>query len=244
VLAMIEDDFIDKNLSIATPVAAIKSVSHDPTCRDATLELVDGGMCTAVELQWEFLRLARKYADEYDLEPCGGEEIATDVLDRWEGVLGALERDPLSLDGQLDWVTKYALMRAYVERDGIEWNDSKLAMLDLQYHDVRPEKSLYERLVRAGKIQRIVDEQDVMEAMTEAPPTTRAWFRGQCLARWPDAVVAANWDSIILDVGSEPLRRIPMMEPTRGTRSGTDALFARSTTPADLVDRLASPEEG
>ena len=73
VLAMIEDDFIDKDLSIIGPVHAVRTVSHDPTCR-ATLELVDGGSCTAVELQWEFLRLAQKYADETGLEECGGED--------------------------------------------------------------------------------------------------------------------------------------------------------------------------
>ena len=55
-------------------------------------------------------------------------------------------------------------------------------------------------------------------AMTEPPASTRAYFRGRCLGRWPDAVVAANWDSLILDVGTDPLRRIPMMEPLRGTR--------------------------
>ena len=58
VLAMIEDGFIDKDLSIVGPVTAMRTVSHDPTCR-ATVELLDGGRITAVELQWEFLRLAR-----------------------------------------------------------------------------------------------------------------------------------------------------------------------------------------
>jgi proteasome accessory factor PafA2 len=240
VLAMIEDEFVDKNLAITSPVAAIKAVSHDPTCRDATVELVEGGRCTPVELQWEFLRLARKYADEQGLEACGG-DVGTVVLDRWEAVLGALERDPMTLDGQLDWVTKLALLRAYVGRDDLEWSDPKLQMLDLQYHDGRPGRSLYERLVHAGKVERLTDEATVMTAVTEPPPTTRAWFRGQCLARWQDAVVAANWDSLILDIGSDPLRRIPMMEPTRGTRDGTADLFARAETPADLVDRLASP---
>ena len=133
-----------------------------------------------------------------------------------------------SLDGQLDWVTKLALLDAYAARDGLEWDDPKLALLDLQYHDVRPERSLYERLVRAGKVERLVDEADVIDAMTEPPASTRAYFRGPCLARWPDAVVAANWDSLILDVGADPLRRIPMMEPLRGTKAHVEALFEQA----------------
>ena len=78
------------------------------------------------------------------------------MLARWEAVLTALERDPRTLDGQLDWVTKLDLLDAYRDRDGLDWDDPKLALLDLQYHDVRPERSLYERLVRAGKVERLV----------------------------------------------------------------------------------------
>ncbi len=239
VLSMIEDGFIDKDLTITGPVAAMRTVSHDPTLR-AVVELADGGRCTALETQWEFLRLARKYADDVGLEACGGEMLGAQVLDRWEATLAALERDPATLDGQLDWVTKENLLRAYVERDDLSWNDPKLHLLDLQYHDVRPERSLYERLVRAGKVERLTTEHEVLTAMAEPPATTRAYFRGTCLHRWPDSVVAANWDSLILDVGSDPLRRIPMMEPMRGTKEHVEALFADCATPADLVARLAS----
>ena len=115
VLAMIEDDFIDKDLSIIGPVNAMRTVSHDPTCR-ATVDLHDGGRATAIDLQWEFLRLAHKYADETGLETCGGDDVGAQVLDRWEAVLAALERDPMTLDGQLDWVTKLALLEAYSTR--------------------------------------------------------------------------------------------------------------------------------
>src|ERR687898_2147373 len=239
VLAMVEDDFIDKDYSIVSPVPSMRTVSHDPTCR-ATVELVDGGTVTAVDLQWEFLRLAQKYAADVRLGACGGDEGGQPVLERWEAALTALERDPMTLDGQLDWVTKLNLLDAYRERDALEWDDPKLSLLDLQYHDVRPEKSLFERLVRAGKVERLVEEPDVTTAMTEPPASTRADFRGECLAKWADAVVAANWDSLILDVGSDPLRRIPMMEPLRGTRAHVESLFEECTTPAELVARLAS----
>ncbi len=237
VLAMIEDDFFDKDLSIVGPVAAMRTVSHDPTCR-AVVELHEGGSITAVELQWEFLRLAQKYADEIGLEHCGGDEVGSSVLTRWEAALVALERDPMALSGQLDWVTKLELLRAYADRDRLAWDNPKLALLDLQYHDVRPDRSLYERLARAGKIERLVEEEAVLAGMTQPPGSTRAYFRGGCLARWPEAVVAANWDSVILDVGTDPLRRIPMMEPLRGTKAHVEPLFSSVSTPAELVARL------
>ena len=241
VLAMVEDGYLAKDLSIVNPVAAMRTVSHDPTCR-AVVELVEGGSSTAVEMQWEFLRLARKYADETGLEGCGGEGVGAQVLDRWESVLGALETDPGSLAGQLDWVTKRSLLDAYVARDGLGHDNAKLALVDLQYHDVRPERSLYQRLVRAGKVERLVTEDEVERAVAEPPPSTRAYFRGTCLSRWADSVVAANWDSLVLDVGSDPLRRIPMMEPTRGSKVHVEQLFSEVSTPGQLVERLTEPQ--
>jgi proteasome accessory factor A len=239
VLAMIEDGFIDKDLSLATPVPTMRKISHDPSCR-GTFSLADGSSMTAVELQWEFFRLAEKYADEIGLDSCGDEAQTADLMRRWEQVLTAIEDDPSRLDGQLDWVTKYNLLDAYAARNGLEWGDPKLALMDLQYHDVRPERSLYEKLVKAGKVERILAEDDVVAAITEPPPTTRAYFRGRCLARWSESVVAANWDSMIFDLGADPLKRIPMMEPLRGTKAHVDELLDGCETPADLVARLSA----
>ena len=84
------------------------------------------------------------------------------------------------------------------------------------------------------------DDADVHEAMSEPPATTRAFFRGRCLAKWADSVVAANWDSLVLDVGSDPLRRIPMMEPMRGSKKHVEQLFEEVSTPRQLVERLTA----
>ena len=239
VLAMIEDGFIDKDFSLSAPVAALRAVSRDLGCR-SPVELADGTRLSPLEIQWEFLRLAQKYADDIGLAPCGGDEVGRLVLRRWEDVLAALERDPLELDGVLDWVTKHQLLQAFSAREERGWESPKLALMDLQYHDVRPERSLYERLVGAGKVERILDEDAVLAAMAEPPTTTRAYFRGHCLARWPEAIVAANWDSMIFDVGEESLRRVPMLEPLRGTKAHVDELLRSCATPAELVARLGS----
>jgi len=239
VLSMIEDGFIDKDLSLATPVPTMRKVSHDPECR-TTLSLADGSSLTAVELQWEFFRMAEKYADETGLECCGEDDGGGMLLERWESVLTALEEEPRRLNGVLDWVTKFNLLDAYAAKNGLEWGDPKLALMDLQYHDVRPERSLYERLVKAGKVERLLDEEDVISAMTEPPETTRAYFRGKCLSLWSNSVVAANWDSLIFDLGADPLKRIPMMEPLKGTKAHVDELLEDCATPAELVARLSA----
>ena len=72
-------------------------------------------------------------------------------------------------------------------------------------------------------------------AVAHPPPGTRAWFRGTCLARWPEAVVTANWDSLVFDIGTDPLRRVPMMDPLKGTAEHTGALLAQSTESSGLA---------
>jgi proteasome accessory factor A len=235
VLAMIEDDFFGElDLTLATPVQAMRKVSYDLTLEEP-LELADGRRLTALEMQWELLDLARKYAEDRGLDAVD-DEVGRDVLRRWETTLTALEVDPMQLSRQLDWVAKYTLVDAYRTRRELRWDDHKLAAMDLQYHDIRPERSLFARL----GAERLVDEGSVIEAVTEPPTDTRAYFRGRCLQRWASSIAAANWDSMVFDLGSDPLRRVPMMEPLRGTAAHVDTLLEGCSGPAELLERLGS----
>jgi Pup amidohydrolase len=235
VLAMIEDDYFgDVDLTLAAPVQSLRKVSYDTTL-SAVLELADGRSMTALEMQWELLDLGRKYAEDRGLEAVD-DEVGRDVLDRWEATLSALEVDPMTLVRQLDWVAKYQLLDAYRARHELEWDDPKLAAMDLQYHDVRPAKSLFARL----DTEHIVDSDSIDEAVTEPPKDTRAYFRGRCLQRWSASIAAANWDSLVFDLGSDPLRRVPMMEPLRGTAAHVDTLLEECATPVELLAALES----
>ena len=234
VLAMIEDDFLPREFAFASPVGALRRVSYDLTLQ-RPIALADGSSVTALEVQWELFTRARKYADEVGLE-CVGESVGAEILRRWESVLTGLETDPATLATQLDWVAKYRLIDGYRERHGLEWGDARLVALDLQYHDLRPDRSL---AARVG-LERITDDAEVELAMTEPPLDTRAYFRGKCLQKYADDVVAANWDSLVFDIGEEPLRRVPMMEPARGTAAHVGSLIAASATSAELLERLGS----
>ncbi|MGH9165561.1 MAG: depupylase/deamidase Dop [Acidimicrobiales bacterium] len=235
VLAMIEDDwFADRDYSLAAPVQAIRQVSYDLDLSQP-LEMADGRRMTALDIQWEYHDLARKYADDRGLDAVGA-EVGADVLRRWEHVLSALEADPSTLAGQVDWVAKHRLLDGYRARHGLDWSDPRLAAMDLQYHDLRPGRSLFARL----GTERLVSDESVASAVTEPPTGTRAYFRGRCLQRWAGSIAAANWDSIVFDLGRDPLRRVPMMEPLKGTAVMVDTLLEGCSSPADLLDRLGS----
>jgi Pup amidohydrolase len=231
VLRMIEDEVLP-DLSLDRPVQSLHEVSWDPTLKQ-TVRLADGRRMTAIELQWEFLDHAKRYSKEQDDAAAQAE-----VLGRWESILAGLEEEPMSLHRELDWVAKHRVLEAYRERDGLGWDDPKLALIDLQYHDVRRARGLHHRLASTGKVERLVAEAEVEGAMRQPPEDTRAYFRGGCIRRYPEAIVAASWDSVIFDTGRDALQRVPMREPLRGTEDHVDDLFGRAPDAATLVDLL------
>jgi Pup amidohydrolase len=236
VLLLCEDEILDgERLVIANPLRAMHEISHDPTLRYA-FELHTGEQVTALDVQWQLFELADKYATERGLEALGPEDVGEEILQRWEAVLNGLETDPASLKGEVDWIAKRELIDAYCARHEIGLDDHRVQALDLQYHDLRPEKSLHRRL----RTEQLVSEAEVIDAMTQAPRTTRAYFRGECLKRFASAVTAANWDSIVFDLGEDPLRRVPMMDPLRGTAAHVDTLFDGCDSPAELLRRLGT----
>ncbi|SDE54691.1 proteasome accessory factor A [Blastococcus fimeti] len=233
VLAMIEARFLPNDLSLEEPVQALQAISHDPSLTH-TIRLRDGRRMTALEMQQTYLELAQKFVAQRG----DGDEQTDDVLRRWAEVLEDLAIDPMRCADRLDWPAKLRLLEGYRSRDGLSWGDSRLKLVDLQYSDVRPDKGLYNRLVARGSMQRLLTDDEVERAVVHAPEDTRAYFRGECLRRFPASVAAASWDSVVFDLGRENLVRIPTMEPLRGTREHVGALFEASATAQDLVDTI------
>ncbi len=232
VLSMIEDGAIKKDLSLRDPVRAIKDVSHDPACKKE-LQLERGSKLTAVQLQAEYLEMAHQYVASRTLD-----EVTSDVLAKWEHVISCIERDPMELSRKVDWVIKKAMIEGFMERRSVDWESPQVQMLDLQYHDLRPEKGLFDLLQRQNRVERIVSDDEISAAIHQPPEDTRAYFRGQCLRRYSNEVFGVNWDSISFGLGDEPVKRILMAEPLKGSKAHVEQLFAESPTAADLVRNL------
>ncbi len=237
-LAMIEDGALDHvHLMPRKPVSEMHAVSHDTTLGHR-VALADGRMLTAIEIQMQLCDLAQKYCEEQ----AAGEidEQTQDVLDRWSATLTDLSNDPMTCANRIDWVAKLALLEEYRSRDGLDWSAHRLQAIDLQYSDVRHDKGLASRLEARGRLDRLFTDTDVERAMTTPPDDTRAYFRGECLRRYPEQIAAASWDSVVFDIpGHESLLRVPTLEPLRGTREHVGALLDASPTPQDLIAALS-----
>ena len=231
---MIEDGAITKALALRDPVRSIREVSHDASLKQE-LVMDDGSSKTAVEIQSEFLEMALAYTSSRSLDP-----IQKDVLQKWQEVMEALARDPMELDTRIDWVIKKRLVESYMSRKGLRWGDSQVQMLDLQYHDSRPDKGLYHLLERQGKVERIVTDEEIQRAIHLPPRDTRAYFRGECLRRYPSEVFGVNWDSISFGLEDESIKRVMMAEPLKGTSEFVEGLLDRSETAAALLENMES----
>ncbi|ALU70916.1 Pup deamidase/depupylase [Rhodococcus erythropolis R138] len=233
ILDLIEAGVDLTDLQLARPVTAVHHISHDPTLRK-TVALADGRELTGLALQRIYLERVSKFLDrEADRDP-----RADDIVAKWAMVLDLLERDPMECANILDWPAKLRLLEGFRNREGLAWSAPRLHLVDLQYSDVRLDKGLYNRLVARGSMERLVTEQQVLDAVTNPPTDTRAYFRGECLRRFGADIAAASWDSVIFDLGGESLIRIPTLEPLRGTKAHVGALLDSVDSAAELVDQL------
>jgi proteasome accessory factor A len=238
VLCLIEDAALDPEpYALASPVEAIKTISRDTTLQ-TTVELADGRRITAVDLQWEYLDAVKSYLKSGRADEALDGEWPQEVVAKWEYVLTALEENPSSLARELDWVAKLELLEAYRSSRDLAWDSPKLRLIDLQYHDVDPKRGLFHKLRTDERIERLVSDEQIKRAMISPPADTRAYFRGTCLARYAQQLVAASWDALIFDIDGQTLKRVPMLDPLRGTAAHTSALLEEHRDPAGLVAAL------
>lgn len=213
-------DFSD--LSLRNPVEAFRSVSRDLTCT-APLPLADGTARTAVDIQ-------RAYAQR--VSPATAEQ--REILRRWNEVLDLVEDDPSTAAHLVDWIAKLQLMRGFIAR-GASWDNPKIALIDLQYADIDPAKSLYHALVRKGRMETLFSQDQITAAVAQAPTDTRAFLRGELFRRWGNCIAAANWDSLLLvDQQDKGLFHVDLSR----LDAGTDAAFKGQLTAAQDISQV------
>ncbi len=219
-------------LELSEPVRAFKQVSRDLDMKE-TLKLAGGRPTTALAIQRAYLKAAIDFYSLRDVD-----EATKDVLVRWGDVLNQLEQDPRLLVKKLDWVAKRHMIESYMDRKGCGWNDPRMKLMDLQYHDIRPERGLFYTLERGDLIERIVQDQDIQLAESTPPPGTRAYFRGRCVSKFSRSLYGASWTSLLFDVGNTTIKKVPLNDPYRGTQPLTGGLLDAVESVDALIEKL------
>lgn len=171
VLQLIEDGKAPRDLDLDEPVETLQEISQDQE-RQWMVRLQSGKSLSAIDVQEQFLAAAKAH--------CQGQDEETDwVLAQWETVLHDLRGNYQQLVGRVDWASKLWLLETFREAEQLDWHDPMLKSLDLEYHNLHPEKGLYYGLVEEGRVPRLTTDKAVDLATEHPPRNTRAFGRGE-----------------------------------------------------------------
>jgi proteasome accessory factor A len=220
-LRMLEDpSVVLRDMTLENPIRAIREISHDMTCR-RTVRLANGREVSALDIQREYLDRAIRYADSKGLSP-----LESRALQMWEHCVNGLEKDPLSLDREVDWVIKYRLLEAYRERHDLPLSHPRIALMDLQYHDVNRHRSLYYKLQDRDLVERMCSEDDVNDAVDNPPQTTRARLRGEFIRRAKERKRDYTVDWVHLKLNDQAQRTVLCKDPFKSRDERVEKLIA------------------
>ncbi len=219
-LQMIEDNVVFRDVSLENPIRAIREISHDITCR-RRVRLRNGRELSALDIQWEYLDRTLRYA-----RTTGFPAEVQKAIEMWEYLLTGLEKDPLTLNREVDWVTKYHLIEKYQAKWDLNRSDPKLALLDLSYHDVNRQRGLFYILQRRGLVDRVVTDAAVATAMVVPPQTTRARLRGEFIkaAKAKKRDFTVDW--VHLKLNDQAQRTVLCKDPFKSVDDRVEKLIA------------------
>jgi proteasome accessory factor A len=220
-LRMLEEpNVVLRDMTLENPIRAIREISHDITCT-RKVRLANGREATALEIQSEYLERALKYAERRDLSP-----LETRALGMWQHALTQIEKDPLGLDREADWVIKYKLVEAYRAKHDLPLNHPRVSLLDLQYHDIARERGLFYKLQDRGLVERMCTDAEIDEAVDTPPQTTRARLRGEFIRRAKERKRDYTVDWVHLKLNDQAQRTVLCKDPFKSHDERVEKLIA------------------
>jgi proteasome accessory factor A len=234
ILSMIEDDYVDFNeIEMERPVELIKEVSQDLNL-EKIYSLTQGKKMSALDIQWWYLEKANQYVNSIGID-----SESKLVLEFWEEALTGLANDKQKLTDRIDWIAKQNLITTYIDDKGLSIDDPIVEALDIKYSEITAANGIAQILRNNNRLKRYLPNEQIEDAIDEPPASTRAWFRGKVLSKFPDSVSAASWDSVILDLDkTEPLLRISTTDPLRGTKELAEEILEKSNNVQELANLI------
>jgi proteasome accessory factor A len=221
VLRMIEAGVVMRDLTLENSIRAIREVSHDMTGR-RRVKLANGREASALEIQLEYFAKARDFVQRR-----GADAVAERVLDLWERTLQAVDTGDLDkVEREIDWVTKYKLIERYRAKHDLPLSSSRVAQIDLAYHDVNRRRGLYYLLERKGAVDRVTTDLRIFEAKSVPPQTTRARLRGDFIKRAQEKRRDFTVDWVHLKLNDQAQRTVLCKDPFRSVDDRVEKLIA------------------
>ncbi len=215
-----EQSVVLRDMTLENPIRAIREISHDMTCR-RRVRLANGRELSALDIQSEYLNRALRYAETRGLSP-----LEEQALGMWEHCVTGLEKDPLSLSRECDWVAKYHLIEAYRERHDLPLSHPRIALMDLQYHDVNRDRGLFYRLQDRGMVDRVCTDEAIDDAVENPPQTTRARLRGEFIKRAKERKRDYTVDWVHLKLNDQAQKTVLCKDPFRARDERVERLIA------------------
>jgi proteasome accessory factor A len=220
-LRMLEDpSCVLRDMTLENPIRAIREISHDMTCT-RRVRLANGREASALDIQSEYLGRALRYADAKGFSP-----LEMQALKMWEHCLSQIQEDPLSLDRECDWVIKHRLIEAYRTKHDLPLSHPKVALMDLQYHDVNRSRSLFYRMQQKNLVERMCTDADIDTAVDTPPQTTRARLRGEFIRRAKERKRDYTVDWVHLKLNDQAQRTVLCKDPFKSRDERVEKLIA------------------
>lgn len=237
VLEMLANDRLRLDLTLANPLSAMRDISQDPTCKE-TVELETGNRrYAAVDIQRSFVEAAGRYLDEQ-----GDSTYRRDVWEAWSATVEGLAEGPAQLARKVDWAIKYEFLQVQMDLRGWTWSTPQVRELDIKYHQIDPECSLFHLLQNKGLVERLLKDDVVRQACHQPPPTTRARLRTACLDRYRDYVIAVNWDTMVFAGEQDRVWRWRWEDPTCSVKAEIERLLQETPSPERFVQVMLATE--
>ena len=194
----IEAGFLKDRVRILRPVAALHRFDRDPTLV-ATAKVKGIGRLTAIELQRHYWGVCREYVSSVQGSLLNNETVddstarssieeAEDILERWKNVLDALESNPDTLIGRVDWVTKRFLLRQTAPHPS--WAVTK--KIDLKYHQLG-EEGYYSQFTKTEFFVPVIDRNEIERATRLPPPDSPAIRRSNLIREYSAIGSPISW---------------------------------------------------
>jgi proteasome accessory factor A len=220
-LRMLEDPgVVLRDMTLENPIRAIREISHDTTLR-RRVRLANGREASALDIQSEYFNRAKRYQETRGLSVLEDQALAM-----WEHCLKRLETDPWSLDRECDWVIKHRLIEHYRRREGVPLTHPKVALMDLQYHDVSRDRGLFYKMQNRGLVERTCTDEEIETAVDQPPQTTRAKLRGEFIRRAKERRRDFTVDWVHLKLNDQAQRTVLCKDPFKSRDERVEKLIA------------------